>query len=561
LVRDLNCHLIIIDVKFTFLIIRNEVYQKSIFLCDMIKTLKFLTAAILLCSSIFLTSISAQELDFSNIPAEVNFSEKLRLWDGFGVNYVETSQTFDYDEWPQDYGGFSFLDPESRDEIIELIFGDDGLQPDLVKMFLDPLHLKEEGGTFDHETTTANMRYFVKKGNEMSQARGQNLSIVTTLYGPPGFMTLQRNIRGRDLDPDYRDQLADYMVNWVQFLDEHENLPVKYISLHNEGESWLRWPLDGDLADIDATGHDYNMFWSPELMSDMIIRTRNALDQKGLNHVGVTPGETTNWYRFGAWGYGTELSRNREALEAMSIITSHGFYVGDIEARRWFGPHSNRGTEELRSITPGLHAWCTSTAWDVKNDELIVDNRVRRRYIVNAHFALEVHGNIYEAKVNGLIPWAFIQTASQWIRPDPNPGSAIRVYDDGTWEIRKGYYYYKQLTRAGRQGMHVVNTSSMDSQINVIGFSGEGTKHPDSFVLANTGRENMTVKFRVIDSNHEQFQAYRTSGEDIYEYTETALYLDDDDNDNYRDMGTFTLDGEYLIYNAPANSVTTFSGL
>lgn len=507
------------------------------------------------------TSATARELNFNLIPAEVNFSEKLQPWDGFGVNYVETSQTFDYEEWPQDYGGFSFLDQSSRDEIVDLIFGDDGLQPDLVKMFLDPLHLDQEGGSYDHETTTSNMRCFVKKGNELSKARGQNLSIVTTLYSPPGFMTLQRNLRGRDLDLAYKDQLADYMVDWVYFLSEKENLPVKYLSLHNEGESWLRWPMDGGLADIDATGHDYNMFWSPELTADMLSVTRDALDQRGLHHVGVTPGETTNWYRFGTWGYSTEIARNRQALDAMDLITSHGFYVGDIEKRRWFGPHSNRGTELLRSGKAGLHAWCTSTAWCIKNDDLIIDNEAVRRYIVNAHFVMEVHSNIYEARVNGLIPWAFIQTASQWVRPDPNPGSAIRVYDDGTWEIRKGYYYYKQLTRAGKQGMHVVNTSSMDSRINVIGFSGEDTEYPSAFVLANTGREEMTVKFRIIDSGHERFQAYRTSGSDLYEYSETAVYQDDDANENYRKIGIFSQDGEYLIYEAPANSVTTFCGM
>jgi len=502
--------------------------------------------------------VFSKDRDFTQIPAVVDFSEELQIWDGFGVNYVETSQTFDYDKWPQDYGSFSILSEDSKEEILDLVFGKDGLRPDLIKMFLDPLHQKEEEGFYDHETTTSNMRYFVKRGYELSLKRGQDLSIITTLYSPPAYMTMQRELRGRDLDPAYHDHLADYLVSWAKFLRQEEKLPLNYISLHNEGESWLRWPLDGGLADIDATGHDYNMFWSAELVNDILIRTRRVLDREGLREVGLTPGESTNWYRFGAWGYASELAGNNQALDALDLITSHGFYVGSMEAGRWYGPHSNRANNILRKAKPGLHSWTTSSAWCVKNDRMVIDNEIVRRYITNAHFIMEIYSNIYEAQVNGYIPWALIQRASQWVRPDPNPGCAIRVYDDGTWEIRKGYYYYRQVTSAGRKGMHVVSTTSMDSRLSVIGFSGRDTEHPDAFVLANSGTEDMEVRFSIKDSRHEKFEAYRTSGSDIYEYTETAIYSSE--GDNYTGIGTFTLDSDTLIYYAPANSVTTFLG-
>ena len=514
---------------------------------------------VFLSCSLASSSIHAQKPDFTSVPALVDFSEKLQLWDGFGVNYVETSQTFDYEKWSQDYGSFSVLSQGAREQIIDLIFGDNGLRPDLVKMFLDPLHQQEKDGPYDHETTTANMRHFVRRGHEISLQRGQDLSIVTTLYSPPGYMTLQRELRGRDLDPAFRDDLAAYLVSWAGFLREREGLPLRYISLHNEGESWLRWPLDGGLADIDATGHDYNMFWSPELVNDMLIRTRRALDDAGLGDVGLTPGESTNWFRFGAWGYASELAGNSGALDALSLITSHGFYVGRIEAGRWYGPHTNRANNIIREARPGLHSWTTSSAWCIKNDRMVVDNEIVRRYIVNSLFILEIYSNIYEAQVNGYIPWAFIQRASQWVRPDPNPGSAIRAYDDGTWEIRKGYYYYKQVTSAGRKGMHVVHTTSMDSRLNIIGFNGEGTPHPDAVVVVNSGTEDMQVRLSVKDSRHENFRAYRTSGSDVYEYTETAMY--EAEGDNYSPLGTFALDGDILTYSAPANSVTTFLGL
>jgi len=60
------------------------------------------------------------------VPAEVDFSHHLRIWDGFGFNYVETAHTYDYEAYPQEYGGLSLLDDGQKQEIIDLIFGGDG---------------------------------------------------------------------------------------------------------------------------------------------------------------------------------------------------------------------------------------------------------------------------------------------------------------------------------------------------------------------------------------------------------------------------------------------------
>lgn len=120
-----------------------------------------------------------------------------------------------------------------------------------------------------------------------------------------------------------------------------------------------------------------------------------------------------------------------DALRALGLITSHGFYSGAYD--RWFGEHQSAGTDRLRERRPDLHAWVTSTSWsgmDAKN--------------VKEH-----HGNIHSAKVNGIIPWAGIQRPGKWTGGDPNPGCAFSVKDDGTWEVRRGYWFYKQVTRAG----------------------------------------------------------------------------------------------------------------
>jgi len=120
------------------------------------------------------------------IRATVDFRQHIREWDGFGVNYVETAQTRDYRSDQQEYGGFSLLPEEQRQQILEMIFGPEGLKPGLLKMFLDPHHQGTgPAGKYDH-TTTRWIRYFAKQGLAKTRQRGGDLTIITALYGPPG---------------------------------------------------------------------------------------------------------------------------------------------------------------------------------------------------------------------------------------------------------------------------------------------------------------------------------------------------------------------------------------
>jgi hypothetical protein len=466
----------------------------------------------------------AQYPAFKGCPATVDFSRTLRAWDGFGFNYVETAQTIDYATDAKDYGGFSIMTQEARHEIIDLVFGEEGLKPGLIKMFLDPFHQKSAGGEFDHETSTSNMRMFVKMGLEKTRQRGADFQVITTLYGPPAYMTLQKVMRGRDLDPAHKTDLANYLIDWAGFLKETEKLPLKYISLHNEGEDWERWPWDGKEGNI-GKGHDYNLFWPPAQVTDFLTFMQPMLRKAGLNDIKVTNGEPTNWYRFSFWGFPEEIASNKTALKNLGIITSHGFYVGGYD-NRWYGSHTCRGIEYLRSLRPELHAWVTSTSWSK----------------MDAKFVKEIWGNIYEAGVNGIIPWAGIQRPPLWVGGDPNPGCAIRVSEDGKYEIQPGYYYYKQVSRAGQPGMKVAWTMSMDSELPVIAFASNGTRDKNAFVVVNTSSKEKPVDITVKGNKTSKFKAFRTKGNE----------------EKYKDLGEVTLTGNMLLYIAPPNSVTTF---
>lgn len=464
--------------------------------------------------------------------AVIDFGKTLQPWDGFGVNYVEAAQTRDYYAAPQDYGGFSTLTENDRQHILDLIFGEDGLKPGVVKMFLDCWHQREPGpgynwdpdaldmAAYDHETTTHWMRYFVREGLTRTRARGDDLEIITTLYGPPGWMTRQRFVRGRDLDPRFRHECAKYLISWTRYLREREGFPVRYVSLHNEGEDWRRWPLDG--SDAGTPNHDYNLYWPPAQVVDFLCFMRGMLDRQGLHDVGISPGETSNWYRFYEWGYADAIADDAEAIRNLGLITSHGFYGRNVG--RWFGDWRSIGIDNLRARRPDLHAWTTSTSWGK----------------MDVQFVWEIHNQIYAAKVNAVIPWAVVQRSSLWVGGDPNPGTAIRVDDNGHFTVEPGYYFFKQVSRAGQPGMAVAQVHANDSAVSLIAFAGNGTKHPDAFVLMNLEEQPLQMRVEVSGSRG-AFDGYRTSPDE-----------------RYAPVGRVRLDAGGFVYTAPALSATTF---
>jgi hypothetical protein len=466
----------------------------------------------------------------SPVEVAVRFENKLRPWDGFGVNYVEACQTRDYKQRPQEYGGFSTLSQKNREEILDLTFGSGGLKPGLLKMFLDPFH---EGMTlkgndnqdpngidmsrFDHRTTTKWLRYFAQEGLKRNRARGADLEIITTLYGPPPWTTRQKFLRGRDLDPAMKEEVAEYMISWVKYLREVEKLPVKYVSLHNEGEGYNRWPVDGSNA--GTPNHDYNLWWPSSQVVDFLRFMRPMMDRQGLQDVGLTPGETSTWEAFGRW-YAWFIHEDPVASKNLGLITSHGFGIGP-------GFNNSLGVDTIHRVRPDLHAWTTSMSFGR----------------MDTTFVEMVRQNIYVSKVNALIPWAYIQT-DDWTGGDPNSGTAFWVDGKGGYTIEPGYYFFKQLSRAGQPGMSVAEVSTSDPGIQLIAFAANRTPNPDALVVFNlTDRPRASIRIRVTGTEAASFEAYITGFRRRYDA-----------------LGTFTVRDGVVECAVPGQAVITFFG-
>jgi O-glycosyl hydrolase len=470
-------------------------------------------AVIALCFSIiYFDTLMAQFEDLGTVPAKIDFSHQLREWDGFGVNYIQTAHTRDYEEFPQDYGGFSILNQEQKEAIIDMVFGENGLKPGIVKMFLDPLHQEIPGGAYDHQTTTKYLLEFFDMGWEKTKEWGGDLSIITTLYGPPAYVTRQKTIRGRDIDPDHKKDLALYMIEWAKYL-KNKGYPVKYISLHNEGEDWRRWPVAGNYANFDH-GHDYNLYWRPEEVADFLEFMPGMMSEQGIGDVGLTPGECSRWFQFYYSGYARSILENSKALDNLSLLTSHNFYRTTPGGHRWFAGTSNIGTDMIRQEKPGLHAWVTSASW--------AD--------MDADFAWQIWMNIYLAKVNAYIPWAIIERPEHWISKDPNPNTAFVVSEDGTYEVKEGYYLYKHFSPVGQPGMGIAYTECRDSEIQLLGFAKNNTPNPDAFVVINVNNwvPNRADAVDIIINN----ASYTFSNQDPLFHT----YREENQKEKYRDI-------------------------
>ena len=217
------------------------------------------------------------------------------------------------------------------------------------------------------------------------------------------------------------------------------------------------------------------------------------------------------------------------------MITSHGFYTGGYNY--WYGDHNPYGINLIKEKRPDLHSWTTSSSW--------AD--------MDVFFVRQIYGSIYGAGINSFIPWAGIQRPAHWIGGDPNPGNAIQVNEEGDYEVRDGYYYYKQVSLPGQPGMKIAKTVARNTNINVIGFAGDDTGHPDAFVVLNTrtfdggnpnfyheGDIHLTIHSKGTDAK--TFKAWRTDGkEDFYSY-----------------VGEFKPENGSFEYVAPKGSVTTF---
>ncbi|TAE51297.1 MAG: hypothetical protein EAZ89_10380 [Bacteroidetes bacterium] len=405
--------------------------------------------------SFLYSGLPAQSPERFFVPAEVDFSRRLRDWQGFGFTYTEALSTPDYSKKPQDYGGFQLLNERKRQQVLQMIFGEEGLKVSFLKVYLDPFHQAVQGGTFDHSSSTANLRYIAREGQRITRGRMGDFSIYTVLFAPPGWMTLQKQVRGRDLDPVYKPDLQLYITDWLRYLRDQEGLTLRGFSLHEGGEDWSRWDEDG----LSDKPYPYSMYWSPELTTEFVRSLQPVFKTAGLQEVLISAGEPQSWQHFNRWGYADALLQDEKTFRALGFIAAGG----------------GEGTAApLLEKRPELPAWSCAGEWGA----------------MDVTFVQSIQEQIYVAQVSAYAPRTGIYRPSQWAGSPKEASAAFLVREDSTYEVLRGYHYYKQVSRAGQAGMIVAAASAQSDELSLMAFGSNKTRHPDAFALINTGVNN-----------------------------------------------------------------------
>jgi hypothetical protein len=115
------------------------------------------------------------------------------------------------------------------------------------------------------------------------------------------------------------------------------------------------------------------------------------------------------------------------------------------------------------------------------------------------------------------------------------------ISESGEYEVKPQYYYYKQLCRVGQRGMKVASVESdEDSEIVLMAFASNGTRHPDAFILMNLGDSEKEIAIEVVGSKS-SFAVTRSS-----------------DTEQYKALGDMSAPRGTVVYTSPAGSVSTF---
>jgi len=131
----------------------------------------------------------------------------------------------------------------------------------------------------------------------------------------------------------------------------------------------------------------------------------------------------------------------------------------------------------------------------------------------------------------------------QWVGGDPNPGTPFLVDDRGNFKVRRGYYLYKQFTRAGHPGMSVASVSSDHDSIGAIAFAANKTKNADAFIVFDKYTKPTSLKITITGTRSTKFSLFRTW-----------------ERENYTKLPDVSAKDGEIIYRCPPESVSTFFG-
>jgi glucuronoarabinoxylan endo-1,4-beta-xylanase len=443
---------------------------------------------------------------------------------------LSTEVTFYWGETKQTIDGFGvfagraepFFSDENRDEILEALFGENGLKLSILRAEVLDSYSSEEGIIDFHTDADIDVRPgdpdFPAAGSDDITQRGQLWimtyakqeygvsKIVASTWSPPVYM---KTISGQEegegfnrLNPDYDEQFASYLAQFAVAMNS-AGAPIWAVSPMNEPEyPTPSWP---------------GTVWTPADAARFVSKLKSALQQMSPE-TKVMIGETANWQLADLFLADTLSKTDATNID---ILASHGYSLPNISGTVTFNINP-LSWEVTTSTSP---RWITEISSTESFDPSMV---------TGMKLAISMHKYFATQALNAFIYWlGVVQSSNEsLINSDTHQYSFTKLYD-----------IMGQYSRYIQPGDVRIGVSSDEPTTGVYISAYRSSDANLSIVITNSNEADETLILIPDGISPSTLQPYVTTGEEGIRWQPATPVVSDSE-------------GQFTVI-LPAQSVTT----
>lgn len=427
--------------------------------------------------------VHAQDVSVVKVDPNIQF----QTLEGWGINLAWWGNTIG--NWPED----------KRDEIGELLFGDNGLDMNIVRFNIgagdNPTHDHMNSGCFlnaemegyEPEEGVWNWNGDEGQRNMLQIAKNKGVNIFEAFANSaPYWMTKSGCTAGNVLSlpnfkPEYTDAFAEYLVQVVKHARDYWGIDFRSLEPFNEPDGfWMKGrPQEGMII------------WDTQ--NDILKSLHDKIEENGLN---------------------TQLT----AMDVWSIdkLDDHYDYYEDITKSYLcqLNVHSYSG-DNRRGVNAfveqeGKRLWMSEFGCGEGNEHNNIENGTKLAEIII--------NDLREMKPDAWLYWQPVENEED---RDDAWGFIHANYKDTSYKywIKKQYYTYGQFSKFIKAGYKLIDIGSKDA----IGAYDEDSKKLVILMLNNTDSDiNYNYDLSRFNSMDEYAVVYRTSSQENLAHIEDA---------------------------------------
>lgn len=378
---------------------------------------------------------------------------------------------------------------------------------------------------YDYEADSNQLRILEKA----YRTAGDDAYVEVFSNSPPYYMTVSGCSSGaviptdNNLRDDCYEEFAKYLADVTKYIVNDLGITVKSVSPMNEP--------DTDYWGAYSPKQEGCHFDGGEPQNRIIIETRKAFDETGLNDIIVVGSDETNT----ATALKSYNSYSKQAKNALGRISTHSY-----------------ATEEARELSAlqkkeGFNLWMSET------DEAFVKGEEPGEMGSGLYIAKKIISDFNELSPSAWVMWqvigGHISTDGYNGNPDSGPfdlnkgfwGAAVCDHDKEEILLTQKYYSIGQFSRYIRPGDTVI----LGDENTIAAYSEKDKCLSIVMVNATKDVKKVLVSIEGFDLKNASVKGYRTLGS-----------ISEGEHWNMVDSAYFDKDG--IVATLPGNSITTY---